>query len=383
MTTTQFIDTPEKLDAFLSQIHSAPWVAIDTEFQREKTFYAKLCLIQLATPDLVAIVDPLAIDNWGPLSDWLYQDNLLKVFHAARQDQELFYDRTGQPLPNVFDTQIAAPLLGHPEQAGYARLVQDILGVTLKKSHSRTDWTRRPLSDAQLVYAADDVIYLAQMYPILQQQLDEKDRLPWLEKEMAKLSDPNLYASPPELAWKRIRHSKQMKGSSLAIVQKIAAWREQQAQTKDIPRGWLMKDEVIIDLAKQKPTDEQSLSHIRGLNASQRGKLGNTLLDLVQQGIQTTPQAAPKHQRSPAATTDEEALVDYLMAFVRLRCQASEMNPASVTSRQELIQLIRGEPSLEILSGWRSELVGLELQQVLSGHKKLTVNTGKLIVEDC
>lgn len=382
MSTARYIDTPAKLDALLQDLDGASWVAIDTEFQREKTFYAKLCLIQLATPEHIAIVDPLALQNLDPLLDWLYREDLMKVFHAARQDQELFFDRTGKPLPNVFDSQLAAPLLGHPEQAGYGRLVQDLLGVTLKKSHSRTDWTRRPLSDAQLDYAADDVIYLARLFPILWQQLEDKKRLKWLQRDFDKLSDTELYTSPPEQAWKRIRYAKQMKGSALSIVQVLAAWREEQAQRKNIPRGWLLKDEVIIDLAKQKPADAEALSHIRGLQGNSRKNTSNTLLSLIQDGLKREPQPAPEHHRPSPTRPEHEALADYLMAFIRLRCQEAEMNPATLTSRQELLRLVKGETDLPILSSWRATVVGDELLSVLSGTTTLTVSGRELRISE-
>lgn len=381
MNDTPFIDDEAGLRQAVSELSAHPWVAIDTEFQREKTYYAKLCLIQLATPNQTAIIDPLAIKDLSPLLDWLYREEVTKVFHAARQDQELFFDRTGKPLPNVFDTQLAAPLLGYPEQAGYARLVQDVLGIQLKKTHSRTDWTRRPLSDAQLAYAADDVIYLAQLFPLMHEQLAQKNRLDWLNKEFSKLADPELYRMDPESAWQRIRYSKQMKGESLAIVQKLAQWRELQAQAQDLPRGWLLKDEVIIDLAKQKPGNDDALGLIRGLNPSQRKKHGQTLLQLIQTGRDTPASDIQSSKRSKPATAEDEALIDYLMSLIRLRCQQSEMNPASVTSRSELLKLIRGERNLPLLSGWQRDLVGAALLDALAGKTRLRIEGGKLVIQ--
>ena len=192
MSEPTYIDSQEQLILLCDKIKHAPWLAIDTEFQREKTYRSILALIQIATPDLVVIIDPLACDI-NPLLDVLHNTDILKVFHAARQDQEIFYDLRGTPLSPVFDTQIAAPLVGLPEQAGYGRLVEELLGVQLSKAHSRTDWLKRPLSKDQITYAADDVIYLAKLYPLLEKYLIEKDRLNWVKPAFADLCNTSLY----------------------------------------------------------------------------------------------------------------------------------------------------------------------------------------------
>ncbi|MGB1701768.1 MAG: ribonuclease D, partial [Cycloclasticus sp.] len=286
MTQPNYIDTQEQLIEFCSSIKKAPWLAIDTEFQREKTYRSILALIQIATPDTVAIIDPIACDI-NPLLDILYDKNILKIFHAARQDQEIFYDLRGEPLAPVFDTQIAAPILGYPEQAGYARLVNDVLGVPLTKAHSRTDWLRRPLSEEQITYAADDVIYLAKLYPLLENQLKEKKRLDWLTPAFTDLCKPSLYANPPELAWKRIRAAKRLKGASLSILQKTAEWREILAQQKNIPRGWLIKDDLLIELTKLKPTTIDSLSSIRGISDKFTEKFGLAIIEIIAMNART------------------------------------------------------------------------------------------------
>ncbi|ORU89626.1 MAG: ribonuclease D [Cycloclasticus sp. symbiont of Poecilosclerida sp. M] len=376
----QYIDTSEALNVFCDSIKPSPWLAIDTEFRREKTYYSELALIQIATPEMVAIIDPLACDI-NPLLDVLYDENIIKVFHAARQDQEIFYDMRGAPLSPVFDTQIAAPILGHPEQAGYARLVDDILGVQLSKAHSRTDWIRRPLSQDQLHYAADDVIYLAKLYPILESQLKEKKRFNWIQPSFHKLSDAKLYANPPNLAWKRIRQTKRLKGTALSIVQHLAEWRETLAQQKNIPRGWLLKDDILVELAKLKPMSVKAIADIKGISEKFSTKYGGKIHQIIQHAIEQKPSAADKPKRSKKSSDRAEALADLLMAQVRLASSANGINPTSVTSRKELIELVYGDRELELLGGWRAELVGDALLETLKGNKRFYVTGDQLIIE--
>lgn len=379
MSPLQYIDTQSDLIVFCESIKDVPWLAIDTEFQREKTYRSILALIQIATPDLVAIIDPLACDI-NPLLDVLYNTAIIKVFHAARQDQEIFYDLRGEPLSPVFDSQIAAPIVGFPEQAGYGRLVEEILGVQLSKAHSRTDWLKRPLSKDQITYAADDVIYLAKLYLILKKQLMEKDRLNWLAPAFADLCKTTLYSNPPELAWKRIRAAKRLKGASLSALQSLAAWREALAQQKNIPRGWLIKDELLIEIAKLKPTNIDTLSSIRGVTDKFIDKFGKVVLELTVNAVEEKPAPLDPNKRHKKATEQTEALVDLLMAQVRLIAEQAGVNPTSLTSRKELIQLVHGERELELLSDWRKEMVGAHLIETLSGVNNFCVANGKLII---
>mgnify|MGYP003627946762 FL=1 len=379
MTTPHYIDTNEQLSEFCNTIKNEPWLAIDTEFQREKTYRSILALIQIATADIVAIIDPIACDI-KPLLDILYNQNILKVFHAARQDQEIFYDLRGKPLAPVFDTQIAAPILGHPEQAGYARLVDDILGVQLSKAHSRTDWLRRPLSEEQITYAADDVIYLAKLYPLLENQLKEKDRLNWLAPAFADLCKPSLYSNPPELAWKRIRAAKRLKGGALSALQKLAEWREDLAQQKDIPRGWIIKDDILIEVAKLKPTNLHTLSSIRGISDKFTDKFGRAIIDIIANAIDKKPASTAAQQKPKKVTEKQEALADLLMAQVRLKAAAANVNATSLTNRKELLQLIHGQRDLELLSDWRNEMVGQDLLATLEGDNNFSVTSGELVI---
>ncbi|PCH83082.1 MAG: ribonuclease D [Piscirickettsiaceae bacterium] len=379
MSQLTYIDTQDQLVSFCNTIENAPWLAIDTEFQREKTYRSILALIQIATPDLVAIIDPLACDI-NPLLDVLYNKNILKVFHAARQDQEIFYDMRGEPLSPVFDTQIAAPLVGLPEQAGYGRLVDQLLGVQLSKAHSRTDWLKRPLSKDQITYAADDVIYLAKLYPLLEKQLIEKDRLNWVAPAFADLCKSSLYSNPPELAWKRIRAAKRLKGASLSALQSLAAWREKLAQEKNIPRGWLIKDDILIEISKLKPTTLDTLSSIRGVPDKFIDKFGNQVINLINDAIEEKPAPLAAEKRSKKVSEKTEALADILMAQVRLKAASAGVNPTSITTRKELIQLIQGERDIGLLTDWRKEMVGDDLLNTLNGNTVFSIVGNELVI---
>ena len=230
MTAIQYIDTPQKLDELCRQIAKESWLALDTEFLREKTYYPKFCLLQIATPEWVACVDPIALNDLSALFEAIYNPAITKVFHSCRQDLEIFYQLTGKIPQPIFDTQIAAPLLGFQENPGYAMLVSSFLNINLSKAHTRTDWTVRPLSQAQLQYAADDVIYLCQIYQTMLKKLAELNRLDWLENDFAMLNDPELYDISPENAWLKIRGKNKLTGKQLSIVQTLAEWREQTAQ---------------------------------------------------------------------------------------------------------------------------------------------------------
>jgi ribonuclease D len=233
----RYIDTSAALTVVCAQLRGNPWLILDTEFLREKTYYPKLCLLQVATPDLIACIDPLALEDLTPLLDVIYDEGIMKVLHAARQDMEIFFHlRNALPAP-VFDTQIAALLLGYPDQIGYGNLVKETLGIELDKLHSRTDWSRRPLSDEQIRYAAEDVFYLAQVYRHLVEKLTGLGRLDWLSEDFARLTQVELYSNDPEQAWLKVRGSNRLRGPSLAVLQALAQWRETVARDRTRAAG--------------------------------------------------------------------------------------------------------------------------------------------------
>lgn len=371
-----FIDTPEDLGALCERLQGAEWLALDTEFLRESTYYPKLCLVQIATPDLTACIDPLALPDLAPLLERLYDPTVTKVMHAARQDLEIFYHLRGALPRPIFDSQLAAPLLGHPEQAGYATLVETMLGVPLRKIHTRADWSHRPLSPAQLQYAADDVRYLAQLYPLLRAKLEDLGRLAWLDEDFNTLTDPAQYHRPPELAWQRVKGAQHLRGRRLAALQALAAWRERTARATDQPRGWLLRDDNLLDLAKMQPGDLTALQRIRGLNAQVVRKHGQALLETLAAARDREPQPLPEVQRAARLTPQQDAVVALLAATTRMIGERHDLHPAVIAGRKELERLVLGDQSVNVLHGWRRKLAGDTLLAVLRGEQGLRIRNG-------
>ncbi len=374
------ITTPAALEQFCADIAAAEWLAVDTEFLREKTYYPQLCLVQVSDGERVACIDPLVLPSLEPLLALLYDTRITKVMHAARQDLEIFYHlRDSVPEP-VFDTQIAAPLLGMPDQVGYAGLVETRLGVKLHKAHSRADWTRRPLPAAQLEYAADDVRHLAALYPALRDELHQRGRLAWLDEDLRVLCSPATYANPPAQAWERVKGISKLRGRHLSALQHLAAWRERTARDENKPRGWLLKDESLIDIARLLPGDMKELRHIRGLNDRLLARHGDDLVALIVEAQRTPPHPLPEHHRPEPLNSQQDAVVDMLLAVVRLIGIRENIHPSALTSRKELEALVRGETNLSLLKGWRKKLAGEELTAVLRGEHSLRIKDGALLL---
>lgn len=278
-----FIDDNTALQTLCADLAGCQWLAVDTEFERVNTYYPEWCLLQLANADVIAVVDPLAINDLEPLYGLLYAPSITKVFHAARQDLELFYHiKRKLPAP-LFDTQIAAALLGYDAQIGYANLVQEVLGVELGKTQARTDWKRRPLHRNQLRYAADDVIYLAKMYQILRPRLLESAQIAVLEEAVRALQNSELYEPDPQSMWKKIKESRRMEGDSLLLLQRLAAWRELTARTENRPRKWVLPDHTLVAIARLQPASQDELLKIDGMNERALKRYANALLQMVSQ----------------------------------------------------------------------------------------------------
>jgi len=378
---TLYIDTDDKLQAFCQRLSGVSWIALDTEFMRERTYYPQLCLIQIAIPDLAVCIDPLACTNLDVLMDVFYNESITKVVHSGGQDMEIFYHLRGSVPTPLFDTQIAAPLLGYPEQAGYAKLVAAITGTQLEKAHTRADWSHRPLNEAQQKYALDDVIYLCEIYLSLKSKLEQRDRLSWLEDDFAQLANKQRYENTPQLAWKRVKSIYKLKGNKLAVAQTLAEWREQTAQRDNKPRGWLIKDDVLSDIARQQPETMSQLGRIRGLNERIHKRYGQTILELIQSGKKNIAQVVPDFSKTNKPDVRQEAIVDLLNAVVHLRAAEQELNPNQLASRKELQKLVMGEKNIEILQGWRHKLIGEELCAVLEGGLSISVSEGRLVIK--
>ena len=277
----EFIDNELALSELCKGLQACSWLAIDTEFERTNTYYPELCLVQVATKDVTAIIDPLSIKNIEPLYELFYDSSITKVFHSARQDLELFFHIKGKvPLP-LFDTQIAASLLGYDDQIGYANLVKELLDIELEKSQTRTKWKRRPLNDKQLAYAADDVIYLAKLYDLLLTKLIDAEKVSFLNEKCQALADPELYEPDPARMWKKIKAARHVKGKSLAILKELAAWREITAREENRPRKWILPDHTLVEMARSLPESLDDLSRVKDMSKRVLDNYGSVLLETV------------------------------------------------------------------------------------------------------
>jgi len=376
-----YIDNEQQLGQACDTLRSSPILALDTEFMREKTYFAQFCLIQIATEREIFIIDPLSVGNLQPLIELLYDTNIVKILHAARQDLELFYDLEGRVPAPIFDTQIAATVLGFADQIGYANLVHKILGVQLDKSHARTDWSTRPLSEQQLSYAADDVRYLIQLYPEIIQRLETLGRQNWLEEDFAALSDSAQYQNDPADSWRRISGHGRLKPQQLAVLQPLAAWREQRARQLNKPRKWIISDDVLLTLAQRMPDMPGKLHGIRGMPDTIVRDFGAELVNIIQQARNRPKSEWPKARAHLAPSRDQELLIDSLMLYLKYLAYNNQITPATLANRKELESLIRGERDLNLLKGWRSHIAGQSLLNMLEGKISIEIVNGKLKVE--
>ena len=376
----EFIDTAEGLVTFCSRIRDVTWIALDTEFIREKTYYPKLCLIQIAVPGYVACIDPIRIRDLTPVLDLVYNPAVVKVLHACSQDLEIFFHLKGEVPRPVFDTQLAAPLLGLPEQMGYGKFVSEMLGLTLDKAQARTDWSHRPLETTQLRYAADDVRYLAEIYPNIRRRLSDLGRLQWLTSEFVEFEQSERYQNDPADAWKRLRGLDKLRPRGLAIIQLLAAWREETAREKNLPRNWVIRDDVLFDIARLAPDNAVKLGRIRNLQPRTIERYGARLIDLVEQAKRKEPRPLPGWKKRSKPTAQEEALADILHAQLRLLADRHHINSTVLASRKDLLDVVRGDTDIAVLHGWRREMVGTELLAISQGQRIVSVDNGKVVV---
>ncbi len=378
MQAIQFVDTPETLDQLCQKIAQEPWVALDTEFLREKTYYPKFCLLQIATLEWVACVDPIALPSLEKLFEVLYRQDIVKVLHSCQQDIEIFYQLTGKIPEPIFDTQLAAPVLGIQDNPGYAMLVSSFLNINLDKAHTRTDWSIRPLTEEQLQYAADDVIYLGQIYQIMLKKLSDLGRSDWLQDDFAKLLNQDLYELPPEKAWLKVRGKNKLTGKQLSVLQALAVWREKTAKQEDKPRGWLMRDDLLLDIARLQPVSMNELFKVRNINGRTAKQYGQHLCQLIQEAKTQPPIKLHESGKPPKKTQQQEAIVDLLVAVVRVRADQNSLNPSILAARKDLELLLLDDPQCSLLQGWRYEMAGKELQQILQGEIVLKILDGEV-----
>ncbi|MCL2655403.1 MAG: ribonuclease D [Coriobacteriia bacterium] len=378
----RYLDTDADFAAALEPLHDAQAIALDTEFMREKTYYAKLCLLQIASEHEVLLVDTLRIQDYHPLADLLRDAQVTKVFHAGGQDLEILYQACGAVVSSYFDTQDAAELLGYSSQIGYGALVSGELGVELSKSDSFTDWDRRPLTAAQLSYAADDVIWLLQLYPLLRDKLTRTGRLDWLREPFAAKTDLAVLDPDPRNAYLKVRRVSQLKGKRLAVVRELAAWREAEARRRNLPRRWVLSDESLIEVARRMPQTGEELVQIRGVDLHGRDRQ-DLLLAAVRAGQDLPQEEWPELKEGKRRARDVSAAVDLMAALVRCRAREADVSSTLLASRRQLEALaLNPEADSPLLAGWRRELIGAELLQLLRGNLVLSLEGDRLKINN-
>jgi ribonuclease D len=357
-----FIDRETEAAALAREWAGVTRLAVDTEFVRESSFSAQLCLLQVSDGERVACLDTLALGGPGPFAGLLADPAVCKVFHSARQDLEVLNDHLGAVPGPVWDTQVAAALLGYPDQVGYTQLAGAELGVTLPKDLSRTDWSRRPLSAEQLRYAAADVHWLLPLAEQLEAALARLGRLAWAEAESAALCDPRLYAFDAEGAWRRVKGSGQLDGAPLARVATLARWREEQARQRNRPRRWILKDEAIVALAEHNPDSHEAIGRLEALPPATLRRHGEELLRLLREAAQAEPPGRAESSRLEPA---QDRKVRKLMATLRDIAEQNKVSAPMLATRRDVEALVLGRRDLALLEGWRLELAGAQLLGML------------------
>lgn len=372
-----FIDNAQNLQDYCDGLNDCEWLAIDTEFIREKTYYPQWCLLQVADPGgQIALIDTQAIDDLGPIMQRLNHPATTVILHAASQDLELFYHFQQRLPAPLFDTQIAASLTGHGDQIGYGNLVQAVLNISLEKGLARTDWSRRPLSDDELRYAADDVRHLGALYSQLSADLENRGRLGWLQPEFEALAEPNRYAPDPATSWRRVRGIGRLKPRQQQLAACLAQWREHQAMQANRPRKWILNDETLLDIARRQPRDLSDLGKLRDIGDKLLDRHGQALIEMVARSAELPTEALVDRKQRLSAT--QEPLVDILMGVLREQARRHQLSPAALGKRSDLEAMIAGEHDVTLLKGWRREAAGNALMDVLQNNTPVQVNDGRL-----
>jgi ribonuclease D len=375
----QPIATTSELAAVCRRMAGHPFITVDTEFLRETTYYPLLCVAQMATADEAVVVDALAPGiDLAPFYALMADERVMKVFHAARQDIEIVW-HAAKLIPHpIFDSQVAAMVLGYGDSISYEQLVQRITGDALDKSHRFTDWTRRPLSDAQLAYAISDVTHLRDIYLALVEDLKRRGRADWVEDEMRVLTSPDTYRMEPENAWKRLK-TRVRKPKELAVLIEVAAWREREAQSRDVPRSRVLKDEAIADIAVQAPTTTEKLKSLRSLpKGFERSRWGEGIIAAVGRGLARDPKTLPLQDRvQPAA--NGAAIVELLKVLLRMISEQHHVAAKVIATVDDLERIAASDNAdVPAMSGWRRELFGDKALALKHGKLALAIERGRV-----
>jgi ribonuclease D len=376
----ELITTTSELAAVCERLARHPFITIDTEFLRETTYYPLLCVAQLASADEAVVVDSLAPGiDLKPFFELMANERVLKVFHAARQDIEIVWHRANIVPHPMFDTQVAAMVLGYGDSISYDQLVQRITGDILDKSNRFTDWSRRPLAPAQITYALSDVTHLRDVYLALAADLEKRGRAAWMDDEMEVLTSPETYRAEPERAWMRLK-TRVRKPKELAVLIEVAAWREREAQTRDVPRGRVLKDDSIGDIAVQAPTTVERLAALRSLpKGFERSKWGEGILAAVKRGLERDPKTLPPIER-PKVAQNGAATVELLKVLLRLTSERHGVAAKVIATVDDLDQISADdEADVPALKGWRRELFGDKALALKRGKLSLAIERGRVV----
>ncbi|MGR3794417.1 ribonuclease D [Vannielia sp. SX4] len=371
------LTTTEELEAYCQTAATAPYITVDTEFLRERTYYSKLCLVQLALPGdgEAVLVDPILGEDMSlePLYELFRNRDVVKVFHAARQDLEIFFVEGGVIPEPLFDTQVAAMVCGFGEQVGYETLVKRIVKAQVDKSSRFTDWSRRPLTDAQKEYALADVTHLRVVYEYLAAELAKTGRAPWVEEELGVLLSPETYVIHPDEAWKRVK-TRTNSGRFLAIVRELARFREGYAQARNVPRNRVFKDDALLELASTKPSNEKELSRSRLLlREARRGEIAEGILTAVSAGLEADPESFPKVDRRREKLQVNPALADLLRVLLKAKGERFNVAQRLIASAAELDEIAAGERDIPAMKGWRREVFGEDALKLCEGRVALAL----------
>ena len=370
------------LKALIAELENAPYLALDTEFLRDQTYWPKLCLIQVASTEVAAIIDPLAEGiDLKPFYELLKNPKIVKVFHAARQNIEIFQQQGGV-IPNpLFDTQVAAMVAGYGDAASYETLARNIAKAEIDKSSRFTDWSRRPLTNKQLEYALGDVTHLRTIYETLDAELKRTHREAWVAEEISALQNPALYAMDPANAWKRLKARTTSK-RFIAMLATLAAWREREAQTRDIPRGRVLKDEALLEIAAHPPETADGLERIRAIpKGFANSRMGKTLMEAIEQGRDAPPPEGIEPERPRRKREPSQAAIDLLKTLLRLRAEEANVAPRLIANADDIESLAAFEDDgINALHGWRAEVFGNDAQALRKGELGIALSKGKAIV---
>ncbi len=376
----QLITTTEDLARAVAAASQGPFVTVDTEFMRESTYYSKLCLLQFAGETSGHLVDTLAPGlDLAPFIALLDRTDIVKVFHAARQDIEIFYHLTGRTPRNLFDTQVAGMVCGLGESISYENLIRETTGHAVDKSSRFTDWSRRPLSDKQLVYALGDVTHLRDAYRALSQKIAAQSRAGWIAEEMAVLTDPATYATEPDEAWRRLKVRSGSK-KFFAVLKTLAAWREREAQSKDVPRQRVLKDDALLDIASHAPRSAAELEALRSVpRGYAQSRNGAAVLEAIAAGLALPPDQVPQLERGERLPEIDSGLVDALKLLLKLKADESGVAARLIANAAEIDRLAAfAEPDVPALRGWRREVFGAAALDLKAGRLALRIEGGKL-----